>query len=179
LTKLGDSTACLLSIDPRDYLCEIEEVSIAKVISVSEDNFRGVVKLADGRTVSFERDRLVDILDIEVNRPVTRFLINNEPVIAILSAFGNTSLIKLENGRTLMAENSTLIEKCDDRLIDTVSLLENRNIHLDTITFYDPIGNQLREALVQSKKIIVPPNKIFKFAFTTTVFKKITQIAFQ
>jgi len=130
LTKLGDSTACLLSIDPRDYLCEIEEVPIAKVISVSEDNFRGVVKLADGRTVSFERDRLVDILDSEVNRPVNRFFIDDESVIAILSAFGNTSLIKLEDGRTLVAENSKLIEKWDDRLIAAVSLVENRNIQL-------------------------------------------------
>jgi hypothetical protein len=121
---------CLLSIDPPDYLCEIEEVPIAKVISVPEDNFRGVVKLAHGRTVSFERDRLVDILDIEVNRPITRFFIDDEPVLAVLSAFGNTSLIKLEDDRTLVAENSKLIEKWDARLIDTVSLVENRNIHL-------------------------------------------------
>jgi hypothetical protein len=111
LTKLDDSTECLLSIDPPDYLCEIEEVPIAKIISVSEDNFRGVVKLADGRTVSSERDRLVDILDIEVNRPVTHFFIDYEPVIAILKAFGNKSLPKLEDGRTLVAENSKLIEK--------------------------------------------------------------------
>jgi hypothetical protein len=111
LTKLDDSTECLLSIDPPDYLCEIEEVPIAKVISVSEDNFRGVIKLADGRTVSSERDRLVDILDIEVNRPVTHFFIDYEPVIAILKAFGNKSLPKLEDGRTLVAENSKLIEK--------------------------------------------------------------------
>ena len=118
-------------------------------------------------------------MDIEVNRPVTQFFIDAEPVIAILNAFGNTSLIKLQDGKTLVAENSKLIEECNDHSIDTVSLVENRNIHLDTITFYDPIRNQLRDALVQGKKIIVPLNKIFKVAFITTVFKKITHIAFQ
>jgi len=71
-----------------------------------------------------------------------------------------------------VAENSKLIEKSDDSLIDTVSLVENRNIHLDTITFYDPIRNQLRDALVQGKKILVPLNKIFKVALITTSSKK-------